>query len=61
LEGQTNAKAQTGKEQSGSVGPWVRCMSISANYGPAADKNQGIKVIRAAREKGVTFFDTAEV
>src|SRR3984957_7599334 len=37
------------------------CMSISANYGPAADKHQGIEVIRAAREKGVTFFDTAEV
>ncbi len=37
------------------------CMSISANYGPAADKSQGIKVIRAAHEKGVTFFDTAEV
>jgi aryl-alcohol dehydrogenase-like predicted oxidoreductase len=37
------------------------CMSISANYGPAADRNQGIKVIRAAHEKGVTFFDTAEV
>ncbi len=37
------------------------CMSISANYGPAADKNQGIEVIRAAYEKGVTFFDTAEV
>src|ERR1700676_2558507 len=37
------------------------CMSISANYGPAADKQQGIKVIRAAYEKGVTFFDTAEV
>jgi aryl-alcohol dehydrogenase-like predicted oxidoreductase len=37
------------------------CMSISANYGPAADKTQGIKVIRAAHEKGVTFFDTAEV
>jgi aryl-alcohol dehydrogenase-like predicted oxidoreductase len=36
-------------------------MSISANYGPAADHNQGIKVIRAAHEKGVTFFDTAEV
>lgn len=36
-------------------------MSISANYGPAADKNQGIEVIRAAHEKGVTFFDTAEV
>ena len=37
------------------------CMSISANYGPAADKNQGIEVIRAAHEKGVAFFDTAEV
>ncbi|MFI5131073.1 MAG: aldo/keto reductase [Chitinophagales bacterium] len=37
------------------------CMSISANYGPPADKNQGIKVIREAYEKGVTFFDTAEV
>ena len=37
------------------------CMSISANYGPPAPKDQGIKVIRAAHEKGVTFFDTAEV
>jgi aryl-alcohol dehydrogenase-like predicted oxidoreductase len=37
------------------------CMSISANYGPAADRNQGIDVIRAAHDKGVTFFDTAEV
>ncbi len=37
------------------------CMSISANYGPAADKAQGIKAIRTAFEKGVTFFDTAEV
>jgi aryl-alcohol dehydrogenase-like predicted oxidoreductase len=37
------------------------CMSISANYGPPADKKQGIKVIREAQERGVTFFDTAEV
>jgi aryl-alcohol dehydrogenase-like predicted oxidoreductase len=37
------------------------CMSISANYGPPADRDQGIKVIRTAYEKGVTFFDTAEV
>ena len=37
------------------------CMSISANYGPPADRSQGINVIRAAHEKGVTFFDTAEV
>ena len=37
------------------------CMSISANYGLPAPRDQGIKVIRAAYEKGVTFFDTAEV
>lgn len=37
------------------------CMSISANYGPAAPKEQGIKTIRKAFESGVTFFDTAEV
>jgi len=37
------------------------CMSISANYGPPAPRDQGIKVIRTAFEKGVTFFDTAEV
>jgi aryl-alcohol dehydrogenase-like predicted oxidoreductase len=37
------------------------CMSISANYGPPADKKQGIQVIREAYEKGVNFFDTAEV
>ena len=37
------------------------CMSISANYGPPADKAQGIKVLRTAHERGVTLFDTAEV
>ena len=37
------------------------CTSISANYGPAANINQGINVIRSAHNKGVTFFDTAEV
>ncbi|PVE11485.1 aldehyde oxidase [Streptomyces scopuliridis RB72] len=36
-------------------------MSISANYGPPADINQGIRVLREAHERGVTFFDTAEV
>ena len=39
----------------------ARCMSISANYGPPAPRDQGINVIRKAYEKGVTFFDTAEV
>jgi aryl-alcohol dehydrogenase-like predicted oxidoreductase len=37
------------------------CMSISANYGPAADRKQGLETIRAAHDQGVTFFDTAEV
>src|SRR6202023_2601587 len=36
------------------------CMNASGNYGPAPDKTQGIGVIRAAHEKGVTLFDTAE-
>jgi aryl-alcohol dehydrogenase-like predicted oxidoreductase len=37
------------------------CMGISSGLGPAADRQQGIAVIRAAVERGVTFFDTAEV
>jgi len=37
------------------------CMSISSNYGPPAPKGEGIAAIRAAHERGVTFFDTAEV
>ncbi|CAB3868151.1 aldo/keto reductase [Achromobacter piechaudii] len=36
------------------------CMSMSALYGPPADKQQMIKLIRAAHEHGVTLFDTAE-
>src|SRR5579863_8687373 len=36
------------------------CMGMSSAYGPAADKGEMIKLIRAAFEKGVTFFDTAE-
>jgi aryl-alcohol dehydrogenase-like predicted oxidoreductase len=36
------------------------CMGLSFGYGPAADKEQAIKLIRAAYELGVTFFDTAE-
>ncbi|MEU4421057.1 aldo/keto reductase [Actinoplanes sp. NPDC024001] len=37
------------------------CMGISHGYGPASDRADGIAVIRAAVEAGVTFFDTAEV
>jgi aryl-alcohol dehydrogenase-like predicted oxidoreductase len=37
------------------------CMGMSSSYGPAADKQEMIALIRAAVERGVTFFDTAEV
>src|ERR1700722_15093737 len=37
------------------------CMGLSFGFGPAVDKAQGIALIRAAVERGVTFFDTAEV
>jgi aryl-alcohol dehydrogenase-like predicted oxidoreductase len=37
------------------------CMGLSFGYGPAVDQQQGISLIRAAVERGVTFFDTAEV
>ena len=37
------------------------CMGLSDSYGPAVDKKEGIALIRAAVEGGVTFFDTAEI
>jgi len=37
------------------------CMGMSYGYGPAVAKQDGISLIRAAVERGVTFFDTAEV
>jgi aryl-alcohol dehydrogenase-like predicted oxidoreductase len=37
------------------------CMGLSFGLGPAVEKQHGIALIRAAVERGVTFFDTAEV
>jgi len=37
------------------------CMGLSVGYGPATGKQQAIDLIRATYERGVTFFDTAEV
>jgi aryl-alcohol dehydrogenase-like predicted oxidoreductase len=37
------------------------CMGLSFGYGPAIDKQAGLSLIRSAVERGVTFFDTAEV
>jgi aryl-alcohol dehydrogenase-like predicted oxidoreductase len=36
------------------------CMGLSYGYGPATDTRDAVKLIRAAVERGVTFFDTAE-
>jgi aryl-alcohol dehydrogenase-like predicted oxidoreductase len=53
------------KRKLGKNGPEVSaiglgCMGLSFGYGPAPDTQQAIKLIRAAFERGVTFFDTAE-
>jgi aryl-alcohol dehydrogenase-like predicted oxidoreductase len=37
------------------------CMGLSFGYGPATDKQEAISLIRSAVERGVTFFDTAEI
>src|SRR4030081_2970366 len=37
------------------------CMGMSSGYGPAGEKSAMISVIRAAVDRGVTFFDTAEI
>lgn len=54
------------KRKLGSRGPVVSaiglgCMGMSFSYGPAPDRKEMISVLRAAVERGVTFFDTAEV
>ncbi len=53
------------KRQLGKSGPEVSaiglgCMGLSFGYGPAAEKQDAINLIRAAYYKGITFFDTAE-
>jgi aryl-alcohol dehydrogenase-like predicted oxidoreductase len=53
------------KRKLGKNGPEVSangfgCMGLSFGYGPATETEQAIKLIRAAFERGVTFFDTAE-
>jgi aryl-alcohol dehydrogenase-like predicted oxidoreductase len=54
------------KRTLGNSGPEVSalglgCMGLSYGYGPATDRSQAISLIRAAVERGVTFFDTAQV
>src|SRR6516225_3759891 len=54
-------KRKLGKSNLGVSAMGLGCMGMSFGYGPAKDKQEMIPVIRAAVERGVTFFDTAEV
>lgn len=54
-------KRKLGIEQLEVSGIGLGCMGMSFGYGPAADKKEMIKLIHEAVDKGVTFFDTAEV
>ena len=55
------AKRKLGKSNLGVSTLGLGCMGMSFGYGPAGDKKKMIKVIHAAVEQGITFFDTAEV
>src|SRR6267378_3621950 len=54
-------KRKLGKSNLAVSGLGLGCMGMSFGYGPAADKKEVISLIRSAVERGVTFFDTAEV
>ena len=54
-------KSKLGKSNLEVSALWLGCMGMSANYDPPADKRDMIGLIRAAVDRGVTFFDTAEV
>ena len=54
-------KRQLGKSNLEVSAIGLGCMGMSFSYGPPADKREMISLVRAAVERGVTFFDTAEV
>src|SRR6266403_2706036 len=59
--GTTMKKRKLGKSNLEVSALGLGCMGMSFGLGPAIDKKDGISLIRAAVERGVTFFDTAEV
>jgi aryl-alcohol dehydrogenase-like predicted oxidoreductase len=54
-------KRQLGKSNLEVSALGLGCMGMSFSYGPPKDKQEMISLIRAAVERGITFFDTAEV
>jgi aryl-alcohol dehydrogenase-like predicted oxidoreductase len=61
MKGEIMQKRKLGKSNLEVSAIGLGCMGLSFGYGPAVEKQQGISLIRAAVERGVTFFDTAEV
>src|SRR5678816_3039967 len=57
----TLPKRQLGKSGLEVSAIGLGCMGMSFGYGPAGDKKEMISLIRSAVERGVTFFDTAEI
>jgi aryl-alcohol dehydrogenase-like predicted oxidoreductase len=60
-EGESMQKRKLGKSNLEVSALGLGCMGMSYGYGPAADKQEMIALIRTAVERGVTFFDTAEI
>src|SRR6516165_11826271 len=60
-KGETMQKRKLGKSTLEVSAIGLGCMGLSFGYGPAVEKQQGISLIRAAVDRGVTFFDTAVV
>jgi aryl-alcohol dehydrogenase-like predicted oxidoreductase len=61
VKGETMQKPKPGKSNLEVSALGLGCMGMSIAYGPAADKQEMIALIRKAVERGVTFFDTAEL
>ena len=60
-KGEAMQKRKLGKSNLEVSAIGLGCMGLSFGLGPAVEKQQGISLIRAAVERGITFFDTAEV
>jgi aryl-alcohol dehydrogenase-like predicted oxidoreductase len=61
IEGESMQKRKLGKSNLEVSALGLGCMGMSFSYGPPKDKQEMIALLRAAVERGITFFDTAEV
>src|SRR3977135_3592894 len=61
VQGETMQKRKLGKRGLEVSALGLGCMGMSFSYGPPKDKQEMTSLLRAAVERGITFFDTAEV